>query len=141
MGKFGIIGVLNTLIDFGIYNVLSSFVGLSLVHSNLISTTAAMTFSFFTNKKVVFKKHNGSLAKQAAVFFVVTAFGLYVIQTGTILVLTDLWLWPMHTAVALAHALGITGHDHFLIKNGAKALATGLSLGWNYMMYKKVVFR
>jgi len=140
VGKFGLIGILNTLIDFAGYNVLSSVVGLSLVQSNVISTSVAMIFSFAANKKVVFKKNQGSLGKQAALFFVITAFGLYVIQTGTIKILTDVWLTPVALGLAAAHAMHITGHDQFLAKNGAKAIATVLSLSWNYLMYKKVVF-
>jgi putative flippase GtrA len=141
VGKFGIVGVLNTLIDFILYNLLSSKIGLTLVQSNIISTTVAMMFSFMANKNLVFKKTNGSVAVQAAVFFATTAFGLYVLQSGTIILLTDIWLWPVHTLVGLAHLLTVTGHDEFIIKNGAKAAATLVSLTWNYIMYKKVVFR
>jgi putative flippase GtrA len=140
VGKFGLVGILNTFIDFCLYNLFSTL-GLSLVQSNLLSTTVAMSFSFVSNKKLVFKKHSGSIMQQAVIFLVVTAFGLYVLQTGTIVLLTDVWLWPMHTLIKLTHAVGIMGYDEFLIKNGAKALATGISLTWNYLMYKKVVFR
>ena len=140
VGKFGIVGVLNTLIDFSIYNVLSSTVGLTLVQSNIVSTSVAMVFSFLANKHVVFQKTKGSSVRQVAIFFVVTAFGLYVLQTGTIKLLTDVWLAPLNFGLDIAHWLGIMGHDQFLIKNGAKAIATVISLTWNYIMYKKVVF-
>ncbi len=140
LGKFGAVGILNTGLDFGLYNLLSSSLGLSLIQANILSTTAAMGFSFVANKKLVFKHHAGSFWRQAAVFLAITAFGLYVIQTGTILLLTDLWVWPVRTAIHLFHWFGLTGHDNFLIKNTAKAIATALSLSWNYVMYKKVVF-
>jgi putative flippase GtrA len=139
-GKFGAVGALNTLIDFVLYNVLSSVLKLTLVQSNIISTTIAMLFSFTANKQLVFKKTDGSTIRQALIFFAVTAFGLYVLQTGTIKLLTDIWLAPVALGLALAHAVGIHGHDQFLIKNGAKALGTIVSLTWNYVMYKKVVF-
>lgn len=135
------VGAFNTLLDFAIYNVLSGEFGLSLIKSNIISTTSAMIFSFFANKHMVFKKTDGSTWRQAAAFWVVTAFGLYVLQTGTIWILTDIWTTPMNLALNAANMLGITGHDQFLIKNGAKAIATIISLGWNYIMYKKVVFK
>jgi hypothetical protein len=54
--------------------------------------------------------------------------------------LTELWLWPLSVTVSIAHSLGITSHDAFIIKNGAKAAATIVSMTWNYIMYKKVVF-
>ncbi len=140
VGKFGLVGILNTLIDFVIYNVLSSKVGLSLVQSNVISTSVAMLFSFAANRQVVFRKKPGSLFKEALMFFLVTAFGLYIIQTGTIKLLTEVWLAPIALGLTIAHAAGVVGHDQFLAKNGAKAIATVLSLTWNYIMYKKVVF-
>ncbi|HEX3082056.1 MAG TPA: GtrA family protein [Candidatus Saccharimonadia bacterium] len=139
VGKFGVVGIINTLIDFVGYNIFSG-AGLSLVQANLLSTSIAMGFSFAANKKVVFQKHHGSVARQAALFIVITAFGLYILQTGTIKLLTDVWLAPLAFVLGVAHAFGISGHDQFIIKNGAKALGSVISLTWNYVMYKKVVF-
>lgn len=143
VGKFGVVGILNTVIDFALYDLLHYKFGLSLVTSNIFSTTCAMLFSFFANKHVVFKQERGSVVKQAVIFFAVTAFGLYVIQTGLIHVLIDVWTWPVDLGLAVAHLLGIQHilTDDFMRKNGAKAIATIFSLTWNYVMYKKVVFR
>jgi putative flippase GtrA len=143
VGKFGIVGIINTIIDFTIYNVLSdkAGIGLSLVYSNLVSTTVAMVFSFFANKKLVFKHNSGSVVRQAVMFYVVTAFGLYVLQTGTIELLTNIWLWPVNESVAAIHALGFQGHNDFIIKNIAKVVGTLISLIWNYFMYKWLVFK
>jgi putative flippase GtrA len=141
LGKFGIVGIFNTLIDFVIYNLLSGVIGLNLIESNIISTTVAMLVSFTANKKLVFKKHDGHLVKQAVGFYIVTAFGLYVLQTGTIHILTEVWLFPVNSFVAICHSMGINGHDEFLIKNAAKAAGTVLSLAWNFIMYKKVIFK
>ena len=137
--KFGAVGVLNTLLDFIIYNLLSSVLKFTLVQSNIISTTIAMIFSFSANKKLVFK-NKGAVVKQGLLFFAITAFGLYVLQTGTIKLLTEVWFTPIAVGLSIAHTIGITGHDEFLIKNGAKAAGTIVSLTWNYLMYKKVVF-
>lgn len=141
IGKFGIVGILNTLIDFTIYNLASTALGLSLVASNLISTTVAMIFSFFANKHLVFQKSSRAWHHQVILFYVVTAFGLYVLQTGTILLLTSVWTAPLHTLVDLCHAVGVQDHDAFIIKNGAKVAGSVLSLAWNYIMYKRVVFK
>ncbi len=137
--KFGVIGGLNTALDFVLYNVLSSFFRLTLVQYNIICTPAARRFSCAANKKLVFKS-KGAVMRQGVLFFIITAFGLYVLQTGTIKLLTDIWLAPIALGLAAAHTIGIHGHDQFLIKNGAKALGTVVSLSWNYVMYKKVVF-
>jgi putative flippase GtrA len=139
VGKFGLVGVFNTLIDFTIYNLLSSN-GLTLVESNLVSTTVAMIFSFFANKRLVFKKAGGNLFREVALFWLVSAFGVYVLQTGVIKILTDVWPSPLNQLVAFAHTSGVTGHDAFIIKNSAKLIGTIVSLTWNFFMYKKVVF-
>ncbi|HVQ44801.1 MAG TPA: GtrA family protein [Candidatus Saccharimonadia bacterium] len=140
--KFGLVGALNTLIDFAVFNFLSSIFRFTLIQSNIVSTTVAMLFSFTANRHLVFKKDNGngSVWRQGIIFFAVTAFGLYVLQTVTIKLLTEIWLAPIGLGLAAAHMLGIFGHDQFLAKNGAKAIATIVSLVWNYIMYKKVVF-
>ncbi len=142
VGKFGIVGIINTLLDFGIFNALTKFAHFGLIQANIISTTCAMLFSFFANKNLVFKQDGGSVAKQAVSFFVVTAFGLYVIQNGIIWLLTDVWVGPVHLVVQTVRSLGIhVFSDGFYINNSAKAVATVASLTWNYIMYKRVVFK
>ena len=141
VGKFGIVGILNTIIDFTIYNLLSSSFGLSLIIANLISTTVAMVFSFFANKQLVFEKGSSSMVRQAVMFYLVTAFGLYVLQTGTIVLLTQIWVWPVNESVVAVHAFGFQGHNEFIVKNVAKAVGTVVSLVWNYFMYKWLVFK
>lgn len=140
ISKFGVVGIINTVIDFGLYNVLSSYAGFTLVEANITSTTVAMVFSFFANRHVVFEPSAKSVSRQVISFFLVTAFGLYVLQTGTIKLLTDVWQWPLQETLSLVHSAGITHHDSLITKNVAKIVGTIISLTWNYIMYKKVVF-
>lgn len=144
VGKFGLVGIINTLLDFGLYNLFtSSLVGFSLYQGNIFSTTIAMAFSFFANKRLVFKQEGGNLLKQAVVFVAVTGFGLWVLQNGVIKLLVDVWPAPLNLAYSIVGALGldqIFSRD-FVTKNGAKAFATLVSLTWNYLLYKKVVFK
>lgn len=142
VGKFGIVGLANTLIDFGLFNFFTKFAHYGLIQSNIISTTTAMVFSFFANKQLVFKPGERHVASQAIAFFVVTAFGLYVIQNGIIHLLTAVWPEPLHGIVHIVRGVGIHFFsDGFYINNGAKAIATVASLTWNYIVYKRVVFR
>ena len=142
VGKFGAVGILNTLIDFSIYNFCLKFLEFSTVGANTVSTTIAMVFSFTANRKVVFKDGSGSVRRQAVLFFVVTAFGLYVLQNGVIHILTDLWRAPLEAVVRVIRSFGITVlADDFYINNMAKVIGTVVSLTWNYIMYKKVVFK
>ncbi len=144
VGRFGIVGVLNTLIDFGILNLLTRVFALSDLAANIPATTIAMLFSFFANRNFVFKAHtHDSQFEQAARFFLVTAFGLYVIQSGIIYFFEHVWLWPVGVGVHLAQVLGVTRlvDDKFIVTNGVKAVATLASLTWNYLTYKRFVFK
>lgn len=142
VGKFGFVGILNTGLDFVIYDLLFAVVGIDVRIANIISTTCAMVFSFFANKQMVFTPRGGSWIHQAIKFYLVTAFGLYVLQTGTIHILTDVWTGPVNLAVGVVHLLGLSDHlgDTFVINNAAKAFGTIVSLTWNYITYKKIVF-
>lgn len=141
-GKYGIVGILNTAIDFGLLNLLHSQFGLSIVQANLISTTVAMITSFLLNRKYVFSEHDRSIWRHGLSFLVVTAMGLYLIQTFIIHILTVTWVAPLHAAVRLVHTVGLGGifSDNLVITNGAKVVATVATLIWNFMLYKKVVF-
>ncbi len=142
VGKFGVVGVVNTLLDFFIFNLCSKFLKLALIPSNTISTTIAMIFSFVVNRKVVFKKDGGSTARQAVQFYVVTAFGLYVLQNSIIHLLAVTWPGPLLGVVHVIRSMGLhMFSDAFYVNNGAKAIGTVVSLAWNFIMYKKVVFR
>lgn len=141
--KFGAVGAINTVIDFVIYNLASSELGLSLVVANLISTTVAMVFSYFANRQVVFAKSKSTrpLHHQLALFYIISAFGVYVLQSLVIVLLTTWWPWPLDHLLTLLHLTGSHTSSAFVTKNAAKAVATIVSLTWNYIMYKKVVFK
>ena len=144
VGRFGIVGILNTLIDFGTLNLLTRLFGLSDLMANIPATTIAMLFSFFANRNFVFKAHShGSQVEQAVRFFLFTAFGLYVLQSGINYVFEHVWVWPVGVGVHFAQTIGITKlvDDQFIVTNGVKAVATLASLTWNYLTYKRFVFK
>ena len=141
-GKFGLVGLASTVIDFSILNLVHNLFGLTLIQANLISTTVAMVFSFSLNRKYVFTAHDGSVWRQGILFVLVTAFGLYVVQTLVIHSLTVTWLGPVHLAIGVVGFVGLGRilSDNVVITNSTKLVATAFSLVWNYLFYKKVVF-
>lgn len=120
------IGATNTVIDFGLLFVFKTILHLIPIISNILSTTISMIFSFFMNKKFTFSDDSKS-AKQAILFIVVTLFGLWVIQSGIIYVID----------VTTLHVIENENIRLFV----AKILATVVTLVWNFVMYKKVVFK
>jgi putative flippase GtrA len=124
--KFGIVGIANTALDFAVLFLLVSL-GLDKIVANFFSTSVAFTFSFFVNKSFTFKSTGGNLKKQLALFIVITAVALWVIQPLIITGVSAL-LAPLALNSSLVLLIG-------------KLLATVASLVWNYIFYSRFVFK
>ena len=126
--RFAVIGGFNTILDFIILFGLTA-VGVSSVVANIFSTGVTFILSFILNKKVTFKSGNRTksvLIREMILFTIVTLFGLWVIQSGVIYFVSGLLRsFSLNDSIVL-----------FL----AKIIATGFSLVWNFVLYKKVVF-
>jgi putative flippase GtrA len=124
--RFIAVGGINTILDFGILFLLKSF-GLPAISANIISTSVAFCFSFFANKKYTFKTNSTNIKREIVLFVIVTLFGLWVLQTVVIKLVTYLFSGidiPETTVLFIA-----------------KLLATIVSLTWNYTLYSRVVFK
>ena len=144
LAKFVSVGVLNTVIDFFIYNALTTKTfHLGRITANFISTTIAMIFSFFANKHLVFGASGGNLWAQIIGFYLVTAFGVYVLQNIVIYFFSKRYLAPAELANKIVRGVHLERYlnSDFVSKNTAKLAATIVSLTWNFILYKKVVFR
>jgi putative flippase GtrA len=142
--KFSGVGIINTILDFGLFNLLSGKrLHVDKIVANITSTTIAMVFSFFANQQFVFRARGGSFWVQAAEFFVVMAFGLYVLQSITIHLIITKFKFITSIALRVASLLGLRKRlsDDFIIRNTAKLAATAVSLVWSFTMLQYVVFR
>lgn len=127
--RFGLVGLVNTVVDFGVLSVLSLLVGVPVFMANIISTSCALVVSFLLNKKAVFGNRSEVSSRQIISFLLVTLSGLWVLQT---LVMMVVW-WVIYSVIGefqLALSL-IVG----------KVIATAVTLVWNYLWYSRVVFR
>lgn len=143
VGRFGLVGVANTAIDFILLNLVSRATGWTDWVANIPAVIVAMMFSFFANRHWVFQAgKTKDIGRQALEFFPITAFGLIVIQGVVIWFFEGVWRWPVNVGVTIAQNLGLLNivDEKFIVTNGVKAVATLASLIWNYIMYKKVVF-
>ena len=124
--RFGIVGTINTALDFGLL-LLFTHLGLPKIVSNTLSTGLAFIFSFFANKKYTFRSSSGNVKREIALFTIVTLFGLWVLQNGVI------WsISPLCAALL---------HNESLALLTAKLAGTIVSLTWNYLTYDILVFR
>lgn len=139
--KFGIVGIINTAIDFAFLNVLHFRFGLGLLVANLISTSIAVCFSFFANRHIVFKHHRKKIAHQMALFWVITGFGLYVLQSGVIWLGAHSLHGLVYDGVHLAHHVGFHHFtEAFIAANIIKVVADVITMVWNYIGYREWVF-
>jgi len=133
IAKFGVVGILNTLIDFGVLNLLSYltkvFGGLALIPLNVISFSVAVVNSYLWNKHWTFK--TGGLSqkgKEFAGFVAVSVIGAF-LNTATVYLLTTLVFFD-----------GLIFSSELRL-NLAKLAATLVSLTWNFVGYKFFVFK
>jgi len=124
--RFAIVGGLNTVIDFAILLTLTS-IGIPAAIANYPSSTAAVIFSFFANKKYTFKTTGTNLKREIILFLIFTLFCAWVIQPLTI--------------IAIQSLLGFLGLQPQVLVIIAKIIATIVTLVWNYLTYSRFVFR
>ncbi len=131
--KFVAVGLLNTAIDFGVLNVLSMLTGITegfkIGGVNMPGFAVAVFNAYLWNQLWVFQARNEGegLFHDFPKFLAVTVIGL-LINSGIVVVIT--------TYVAPTF-----GADKEQWLNLAKAGATGISLFWNFIGYKLIVFR
>ena len=123
--RFAVVGGANTAIDFAILFILVTL-GLPTVVSNFISTSLALIFSFYANKNFTFKNQTTDKT-QFVYFLIITLIGLWIIQPliieGVKMSLTTLSL------------------NNYIVLFAGKISATIVTLIWNYLLYKRFVFK
>lgn len=125
--RFILVGLCNTLIDFGILFGLA-FLGVDKIAANYASTGVALIFSFVANKSFTFKDKEVGSKKQFITFITITLVGLWVLQ--------PIIIWGITSTLPLALLEGDAARLFV-----AKIIATAASLVWNYLFYSRFVFR
>lgn len=130
--KFGVVGVLNTLVDLGVFNLLIFLFGL--VHGPLfvmfktISFIVAVVNSYFMNKHLVFNTQGVGKSTEFGLFLIVSIVGLLL-------------------NVLVSYAVFATGKmlapevSFYLFANAGALLGSGVVMLWNFLGYKFFVFK
>ena len=121
--RFIVVGIANTAIDFIVLLTLTAL-GIELIIANIISTSAALSFSFFANRSFTFAS-TGKKRSQILRFLLVTLVGLWVLQPVILLILVP----PLETIFGTQISIVL-----------AKLVATVVSMTWNYLLYDLLVF-
>lgn len=131
---FGLIGILNTLFDMGLYVAIQYMTG-SILIANIVATSAALIGSYLLHSRLTFKAKRWTV-HSFILFVVVTLFGLWVLQTAAIYLLTPV------TAAIPEFLWKICGPLETIAKILApKVLASVVTVVWNFVWYNKVIFK
>ena len=115
LAKFGVVGVIATVIDFGVMNILHYGLHVDLLIANTCGFTISLVFNYLASMKYVFSHREGMSRTREFVIFIV----LSVIGLG----LNDA------IVVALAEMAGLEA-------NIAKVCATALVMIYNFVTRK-----
>lgn len=114
--KFGVVGVIATVIDFGIMNLLHYGLGLNILIANTSGFIISLIFNYLASMKYVFAHKEGMSRRREFVIFVV----LSVIGLG----INNLCMWA---------GVELIGVHYLIVKIGA----TFLVMVWNFVTRKK----
>ncbi len=147
--RFAIVGVINTLINFAILNLLSHLTGKDSGTAALgyaaIAFTIATVNSYLLNKNWSFKDHEHEhAAKKFTMFLLVSLVGL-IINSGTIYAITTYIKVPAGLLSSVISTVPVVAEKFVdpgvLWLNIAAVVATCLALIWNFIGYKFFVFK
>ena len=131
--KYVLVGSLNTGIDFAVLNLLLWMTGIYsgkwIILLNAIAFSVAVINSYFWNKFWTFKDKgtDGSKVKEFSQFVSITLIGM-ILNTAVVYFMTTFTSPIMELSPELW-------------ANLAKVFATGISLVWNFLGYKFIVFK
>ncbi len=113
--KFGVVGVIATVIDFGIMNLLHYGLGLNILIANTSGFIISLIFNYLASMKYVFARKEGMSRRREFIIFVVLSVIGLVLNDGIVL--------------ALNAGLGLEA-------NIAKICATALVMVYNFVTRK-----
>ncbi|PIZ01116.1 hypothetical protein COY62_00275 [bacterium (Candidatus Howlettbacteria) CG_4_10_14_0_8_um_filter_40_9] len=141
--KFAVVGVLNTIIDIGIVNVMVLMLGFNPVISNIVGVSVAIINSYILNKYWTFKdKEKEHVAQQFGIFVVLSLAGM-AINTAVFYFLYTMWTWSGTFAFSIVKLIGLSSifKESFVLLNWAKAWSIAFSMIWNFIAYRKWTFK
>lgn len=117
--KFGTVGATNTLVDFGLYLLLTHSLHIFYLLANIFSYLIATVNSFYLNRRWTFRSNDPAWHKEMVKFVTVTGIG-FGLNEGLLYFFVD--------------------RAHFHILTG-KIFAVLIVLAWNYLLNRHWTFR
>jgi putative flippase GtrA len=128
--RFALVGVLNTLLDAGLFALLHSH-GLHVTTANFISSSCGILLSLALNSHYTFRVQK-IRSRQVILFVTINLFELWVLQPITILLLLPYLDWLRAFSLFTST---------FSISFLASLLVTAVTFIWNYVLYSKIIYQ
>lgn len=117
--KFGVVGIIATVIDFGVLYVLSQPLGMDPVISAGISFCVSLVFNYVASMRYVFThREDMSRSREFVIFLVLSLIGLAINEA------------------IMAAGVAFLGSSALAVM-GTKVLATAIVMVWNFVSRKK----
>ena len=117
--KFGVVGIIATVIDFGVLYVLSQSLGMDPVISAGISFCVSLIFNYVASMRYVFThREDMSRSREFVIFLVLSLIGLAINEA------------------IMAAGVAVLGNSALAVM-GTKVLATAIVMVWNFVSRKK----
>lgn len=135
--RFTCIGILNTITDLSILNLIVFAFGIKELYGNLVSASISICLSYFWNHFWVFRHKEPINLKLFIRFFIVTAIGILAIQSAVIygvsrIISIDQIMSLLHLSMDVSKVVKV---------EGAKLLAVLAGMVWNFVLYSFAVFK
>ncbi len=137
--KFGVVGAIGAVVDFGTFNLLTSLLGLWSVVASVVSFSAAVTSNFIWNRFWVYPDSRSKpLAAQAAQFAAVNLAGLlirtpvFALTEAPMTRLAGTWLPALRSLPGPLGGVAARLNPPLAGSNLALALAVIIVLFWNF---------
>lgn len=95
--KFGIVGIIATLIDYLVLILLTEIFGVYYLLSSVISFTVSVIFNYIASMKFVFESKNDNKLKEFIIFVILSIIGLLI---NTVLMKLFVETFAIHYAIS-----------------------------------------
>lgn len=117
--KFGVVGIIATVVDFGVLYVLSQPLGMDPVISAGISFCVSLVFNYVASMRYVFThREDMSRTREFVIFLVLSVIGLVINE------------------LIMAAGVAVLGNGTVGVM-GTKVIATAIVMVWNFVSRKK----
>lgn len=129
--KFAVVGISGTVVDFGIFNLLSSLLGFTTLPSSVVSFIVAVFNNFYWNRQWTYpESKDRPFSEQFSKFGIVSATGL-IIRTFIFSAIEEPFI-----QISQGFTLGAGISPEIIGHNLALASVTIIVLFWNYFANK-----